>query len=168
MLAQREYKRRHDWVGRKIYWKVCRKIVLDVNEKWYKQEPEKVVENDSWKIWDVTIQTDHVIEARRPDVVIIDKTKNECKIIDPACPFDSRIEVREKHKMKGHNNLKRELKKIWDMPVRVITVVVGTFGTTPKKLKQQLSDIGIETRTVELQKTNILYSARILQNVLEV
>ena len=31
--------------------------------------------------------------------------------------------------------LKRELKKIWDMPVKVIPVV-GALGTTPKKLKQ--------------------------------
>ena len=49
MLAQREYKRRHDWVGRKIHWKECRKIGFDVNEKWFKHEPEKAVENDSWK-----------------------------------------------------------------------------------------------------------------------
>ena len=34
MLAQREYKRRHDWVGRKIHWEVCRKTGFDVNEKW--------------------------------------------------------------------------------------------------------------------------------------
>ena len=101
-------------------------------------------------------------------MVIIDKTKNECKIIDFACPFDSRIEGREKDKMKGYNDLKTELKKIWDMPVKVIPVVVGALGITPKKLKQRLSDIGIETRIVELQKTTVLYSARILWNVLEV
>ena len=41
--------------------------------------------------------------------------------------------------MKGYNDLKRELKKIWDMLVKVIPVVVGALGTTPKKLK--LSDI---------------------------
>ena len=32
MLAQRDYKRRHHWVGRKIHWEVCRKIGFDVNE----------------------------------------------------------------------------------------------------------------------------------------
>ena len=81
MLAQSEYKSRHDWVGRKIHWEICRKSGFDVNEKWYKHEPEKVVENDSWKmLWDFTIQTDHVIEARRHDMVIIDKTKNECEM----------------------------------------------------------------------------------------
>ena len=70
--------------------------------------------------------------------------------------------------MKGYNDSKRELTKTWDMPVKVIPVVVGALGTTTKKLKQWLSDIGIETRIVKLQKTIILYSARILQNVLEV
>ena len=35
---------------------------------------------------------------------------------------------------------------------KVISVVVGALGTTPKKLKQQLSDIRIET-IVGLQKT---------------
>ena len=70
--------------------------------------------------------------------------------------------------MKGYNDLKRKLKKKWDMPEKVILVVVGAIGTTPKKLKHQLNDIGIETRIVELQKTTILYFARILQNVLEV
>ena len=48
------------------------------------------------------------------------------------------------------------------MPLKVIPVVVGALGTTPKKLKQQLSDMEIETRIVELQKTTILYSTRIL------
>ena len=50
MLAQRGYKRRHDWVSRAVYREVCRKIGFDVNEKWYKHEPEKVVENDFWKM----------------------------------------------------------------------------------------------------------------------
>ena len=34
--------------------------------------------------------------------------------------IDSRIKEREKDKIKGYNDMKRELKKIWDMPVRVI------------------------------------------------
>ena len=52
--------------------------------------------------------------------------------------------------------------------MKVILAVVGALGTAPKKLKQRLSDIVVETRMVELQKTTILYSARILRNVLEV
>ena len=112
--------------GVQIHWEVCIKIGFDVNENWYKHETDKVVENDSQKIlWDFTIQTDHIIEARRPDMVIIDKIKNECKI--SACPFDSRIEEKEKDKMKVYNNLNRELKKIWDIPANVIPIVVGAL-----------------------------------------
>ena len=84
------------------------------------------MENNSRKIlWDVTIKT---------DTVVIDKTKNECKIIDFSCPFGNRIEEREKDKIKGSND-KRELKKMWDMPVKEIPVVAGALGMTPKKLK---------------------------------
>ena len=41
------------------------------------------------------------------------------------------------------------------MPGKVIPAVVGALGTTPKKIKQQLHEIGIETRIVELQKTTV-------------
>ena len=34
--------------------------------------------------------------------------------------------------MKGYNNLKRELKKILDILMKVIPVVLGALGTTPK------------------------------------
>ena len=66
--------------------------------------------------------------------------------------------------MKDYNDMKRELEKIWDMPVKVIpvVVVVGALRMTQKKLKQWLSYTGIETRIVELPKTTILSSARIL------
>ena len=84
-------------MGRKIHWEVCRKIGFDVNEKLYKHEPEQVVENDSWKIlWDFTIQTDHVIEARRPDMVIIDNTKNECKILTLHAPLIAELKSTRK------------------------------------------------------------------------
>ena len=66
------------------------------------------METDYWKILcNLTMQTDHVIEARRSDMVIIGKTKSECKVVDFACPFDSKFEEREKDKMKGYNDLKR-------------------------------------------------------------
>ena len=43
-------------------------------------------------MWDLSIQTDHVKEVRRPDLVVIDKKERSCKIIDFAFPGDSKIE----------------------------------------------------------------------------
>ena len=99
MLAQREYKRRHDCVGRKILWELCRKYGLAAAERWYEHQPDTVTENDSCKLlWDFNVQTDHVIQARRPDVILIDKEINECKIIDFSIPYDSRVNAKEMEK----------------------------------------------------------------------
>ena len=48
-LAQREYEKKHGKYRKiqKDTLEVYRKIGFKVNEKWYKHEPEKLVENDS-------------------------------------------------------------------------------------------------------------------------
>ena len=88
-LAQSEYKRRHDWIGRRIHWEVCRQYNVIVPDKWCEHLPERVIENEQVKVlWDFNIQTDRVIEARRPDLVIIDKEKEQVHIVDFAVPFN--------------------------------------------------------------------------------
>ena len=111
-LVQKEYKRRHDSLG-KIHWKLARKCNFEAGDKWYKHEPESVLENEDYKIlWDFSIQTDHVIEAQRPDLVVVDKKERICKIIHFAVPGDSRIEEKKKDKIEKYQDLGRELQKI--------------------------------------------------------
>lgn len=84
-LAQNEYKRRHDNVAKAVHWKLREEYGLERSEKWYEDTPESVVENDRIKIlWDVSIQCDHVIKDRRPDIVIINKEDENCFIVDIA------------------------------------------------------------------------------------
>ena len=54
----------------------------------------------------------HIIEARRPDLVVVDKKERSCKVIDFAVPGDSRIEEKEKDKTKKYQDLGSELQKI--------------------------------------------------------
>ena len=62
-----------------------------------------MVENDTCKVlWDFTTQTDHVIEARRPDLILIKKEENNCTIVDFAIPYDTRIEQKEKEKVEKY------------------------------------------------------------------
>ena len=92
-LAQKEYKRRHDNLGKTVHWKLNRKCNFEAGDKWYEHEPESVLKSEDCKIlWDFSIQTDHVIEARRPDLVVVDKKRRTCKIIDFAVPGDIRVE----------------------------------------------------------------------------
>ena len=86
-LAQKEYKARHDWVGKVIHWELCKKCKFGHNNKWYLHNPAPVLENDTHKLlWDFNIQTDHLIPARRPDLKIMNIKKRTCKIVDFCCP----------------------------------------------------------------------------------
>ena len=57
--------------------------------------------------WDFSIQTDHVIEVRRPDLVVVYKKERSCKITDFAVPGDSRTEEKEKDKIEKYQDLRR-------------------------------------------------------------
>ena len=131
-LAQKEYKRRHDNLGKIVHWKLARKCNFEAGDKWYEHEPESVLESEDYKIlWDFSIQTDHVIEARRPDLVVVDKKRRTCKIIDFAVTGDSRS--KEKEKIEKYQDLRRKLQKIWNVRVKIIPLVVGSLGAIPKQ-----------------------------------
>ena len=79
-LVQKEYKARHDWVGKVIHWGMCKKLKFDHTNKWYMHNPAPVLENDTHKLlWDFNIQTDHLIPAKRPDLIIINNNNNKKK-----------------------------------------------------------------------------------------
>ena len=62
-------------------------LKFDHTNKWYMHNPAPVLENDTHKLlWDFDIHTDHLISARRPDLIIINKKKRTCKIVDFAVP----------------------------------------------------------------------------------
>ena len=77
-LAQKEYKTRHEWVSKVIYWEMCKKFKFNHTNKWYMHKPACVLENDIHKfVWDFDIQTDHTISARRPDLILINNNKKK-------------------------------------------------------------------------------------------
>ena len=78
------------------------------------------------------------------------------------------MEQKELEKKEKYQDLARELKMIWNIKATVTPVVIGALGALPKKLKKSSQDLGIETKIVELQKSTIIHTARILRKVLEV
>ena len=127
------------------------------------------MENDKCMIlWDFTVQTDHEIYGRRPDVIVIQKDKHLCQIIDFACPYDGRVDTKELEKIEHYQDLARELRNIWNMKVKVTPLVISALGTTPIKLRNWLKEKGIETQIAVLQKTVLLHTARFPRKVLEV
>ena len=94
--------------------------------------PAPVLENATHKLGDFNIQTDHLIPARRPDLIIINKKKRTCKIVDFSVRADHRIKLKECEKKDKSLDLARELKKLWNMQVTIIPIVISAFGTVTK------------------------------------
>ena len=130
--------------------------------------PAPVLENDSHKLLcDFNLQTDHLIPARRPDLKIINKKKRTCKIVDFAAPTDYRIKLKECEKKGKYLDLARELKKLWNMQVTMIPIVIVAFRTVTKGLLKGLEDLEFGGRVETIQTTALLRTARMLRKVLE-
>ena len=143
-LAQNENKARHDWVGKLVHWEMCRKFLFDHTNKWYMHNPAPVLENDWHKLlWDFNIQMDHLIPARTPELIIINKRKRICKIVDFALPADHRINLKESEKKDKYLDLARELKKLWNMKVTIVLIVIAALGTVTKGLLKGLEDLEV-------------------------
>ena len=167
-LAQKEYKARHDLVSKVIHREMCKKFKFDYTNKWYMHNPASVLENDTHKLlWDFNIQTDHLILARRPDLIIINKKKIICEIVDFAVQADHRINLKECEKKDKYLYLAREQKRLWNMKVSIVPIVIGAFGTVNKRLLKGLEDLEVGGRVETVQMTAFLRTARILKRVLE-
>ena len=60
-----------------------------------------------------------------------------------------------------------ELKKLWNMKVTIVPIVIGALGTITKGLLKGLQDLEVGGRVETIQMTALLRMARILRRVLE-
>ena len=127
--------------------------------------------NDTYKLlWNFDTQTDHLISARRQDLIIINKKqkiikiKRTCKIVDFAVLADNGIKLKESEKKDKYLDVARELKKLLNMKVTIIPIVIGAFGTVTKRLLKRREDLGVGGWVETIQTTTLL---RILRRVLE-
>ena len=70
--------------------------------------------------------------------------------------------------MEKYQDLGRDLKKIWNIKVEIIPLVVGSLCAIPKQFGNRLKQIGITVGTAQVQKTVLLEMARILRKVPEI
>ncbi|XP_063691257.1 uncharacterized protein LOC134823653 [Bolinopsis microptera] len=169
-LSQTEYKCRHDKVAAALHWSLCKEYGFPRSKRWYEHRAEKVLENEKVKIlWDFHVQSDHVIEHCRPDLLLVDKVTNAATIIDVAVPGDTRILDREQEKILKYQDLKREIKENWNLrKVTIVPVVIGALGTITINFRKHLDAVHCNLSISNLQKTALLGSARILRMVLDI
>ena len=167
-LAPTEYIRRHNEVARLVHRNICESYNIEVRRPRWKHEPEAVTENQEVKIlWDFDIRTDRHITARRPDIVVIDKSKKTALVIDIAVPDDRNISTKEHEKITKYQELRVEIARLWNVRVEVVPVVIGALGAHTPKFVKYLDRIPGHHHVPELLKAALLGSAHILRFVLD-
>ena len=115
------------------------------------------------------MQCDYVIEARRPDIIIVDKKEHKGLIIDIAVPADVNVGEKEKEKVEKYQDLKREIARLWKLKrVEVVPIVIGALGCITKEFDRWIEKLGITCNVGVMQKAALLGTARILRKVLEI
>ena len=88
-----------------------------------------------------------MIEARRPDIAIVEKVKKKTMIIDVSMPGDTRVCNKEQKKIKKYGLLKDEIAILWQMKkVHVILIAVGALGAITTKFEKYIESFSIEIR----------------------
>ena len=95
------------------------------------------------------------------------KKKRTCKIVNFAVPADYRIKLKECEKRDKYLDLAREFKKLWNMQVTIIPILIAAFGTVTKELLKGLEELGVDGWVETIQTTTLLRMARILRRVVE-
>ena len=128
-----------------------------------------MTENENAKLlWDYSIRTDRVITAHKPDLTLVDKTINKVSLIDVAVPWDSRAEEKEQEKKRDkYQDLRIELRRLWDKPVEIVPLIIGVLGTILKSLKRNLEELRADVAPGLLQKNVALETAHIIRRVMD-
>ncbi|KAL1448423.1 hypothetical protein WDU94_012335, partial [Cyamophila willieti] len=170
-LASTEYLARHNKVAAYIHWTICKQLGSLVPDKYYEHVPKTVTniqtqDQDITILWDMSIITDRQINANRPDIVIHDKKKKICLLVDVAVPDDKNVAIKETEKRMKYKDLELEISRMWNTRARIVPVVMGALGTIKKGFEEHLKQLPGRPKAWEIQKIVLLGSAHILRKVL--
>ena len=109
-----------------------------------------------------------MIEASRPDIILLDKKKQKGIIINNAVPAEVRVGEKEREKVEKYQDLKGEIGRLWRLKmIEVMPVVIGALGSVTKELDGWIEKLRITNNVGMMQNTALLGTAMILRKVLE-
>jgi len=95
-----------------------------------------------------------------------DNEKGTCMLIDVAISGNRNAIKKEAENILKYKDLTIEIQRMWNVKTKVIPVIIGATGTTPKSFRKYVSNIPGKHEVKELQKTATLGTAHILRKVL--
>ena len=104
-LAEKEFKRQHENVAKKVHWDISKKNGLEYMEKWYGHVIKGVGRSESVVGYQCSVW--HVIVAWRQDIIVIDKKQRKGIITNTAVSANVRVGEKERKKWKSSRTWSR-------------------------------------------------------------
>jgi hypothetical protein len=145
VLAQSEYKKRHDIFAKIIHMNLA----------------ESCLENDNYKLYfDRTVLTDIHIQHNRPDIIILNKQQKQAHNITQT--YNTKINK--------YLELSVAMRNLWCLEkISILPFIISATGIVPQSLFKNLKILDLEnTLVVEIQKGILLYSCHIVRKFLNI
>ena len=168
-LAQKEYRRRHDRMGLRVYWELCRKYGIKSADVWYKEVPDEVRMSEDGNVeiwWDRSVEAPRKLEHNRPDITVLDRVARRWTFVDFSVPWDKNVVSKEDEKINNYSPLVKEITKLHQVSAKVVPLVVGCFGVVSCRLEQYLKELGIPDVLGGMQTSAVVATTQILQKLL--
>ena len=160
---------RHDEVAKELYNAVIKRhfpaqSYVFPRSIWVRQHIEL------W--WDMHVHTVPQVKNNKPDIVLWDKLKKTCHIIDVCVPLDQNVHVQEKTKIDTYTPLSVNLRRLYsDYTYDIVPIVMGATGLITDSLLKYLSTILEHPKTVHsvaamMQRKVLIGSMRVLKSAL--
>jgi len=169
VLAQQDYKKRHDRMGLRVYWDLCKKYGIKHSVRWYEETPDDVRVSSCGKFeiwWDKPVNTSKRLEHNRPDLILIDRANKHWTIIDFSVPNDKNVRAKEDEKIAHYSELAKEIRKIHHVKTKIVPIVIGSLGVVSDRIEKNLKYLDIDHCFLCLQVTAVLGTVIILRNTL--
>ena len=82
-----------------------------------------------------------VLKANRPDIVVCDKEKKTCLLLDVAIPCDINTSLKTYEKLSKYKDFDIELSKSWKLQVKMIPIIFGALCVINKSVKKYLKEV---------------------------
>jgi hypothetical protein len=166
VLAQSEYKKRHDIFAKIIHMNLAVKFnLLKDTQPHYIYKPESCLENDNYKLYfDRTVLTDIHIQHNRPDIIILNKQQKQAYLLDIAVPNSHNITQTYNTKINKYLELSVAMRNLWSLEFFfILPLIISATGIVPQSLFKN-----VKILVVEIQKDILLYSCHIVRKFLNI
>lgn len=172
VIAQTDYKNRHDKVAKIIHQKIAKQHALITEEQpYYKYTPAKILEGEGLMLyWDRTLLTDRTIGANRPDITLVDRRSKSAVLIDVAVPNTNNLKNTYNEKVNKYRELAQEVKALWRLDkVTILPIVISATGVVPVSLLGALEQLNMTVKELrQIQKAVILSTCNITRSFLNI